>query len=278
MIQAADLSVYHLLNGFAGNRLIDSLENHLLSSALLKGVFFLAIYWYLWFRNGPDPEKRRKAIIVVLIASVVSVVLCRLISFAAPFRVRPMFDLALPHRPYSLPVDTDLENWSSFPSDQVAWYFAVAFGIAYISRRLTIPIMLYTAAISLPRIHFGIDYASDAVVGAAAGIAVAWFALRTDWLRSRLASQVMEAADASPQLFYAAAFLASFEMSRMFSDLRDAARVVTHVARIGPRHEFVATALIAWAILGLAAAGAYWTLLRRPSAPQDRASGLRSSP
>ena len=216
-IQSADLSIYHFLNGFAGSWFLDRFVSMIESTNLVNGGFVLAIYWYLWFRNGPDREKRREAIIVILIGVMLSLVVARTIAFAAPFRLRPVYDPAVQHQPYSWPAYASLENWSAFPSDTATVFFGLACGIACLSRRLAIPITLYTAVwISLPRMYFGIHYASDMVMGAAIGIAVVWFALRIGWLRSRLASRALAAAHATPSVFYAAAFLVSYEMATMF--------------------------------------------------------------
>ena len=103
------------------------------------------------------------------------------------------------------------------------------------------------------------------LVIAIAAVAVVWFALRIGWLRSRLASRALAAAHATPSVFYAAAFLVSYEMATMFDDIRAVVRGLLHVARIGPYHETVRSALIAVAILGLVAGGACLAFQYRPS-------------
>jgi membrane-associated phospholipid phosphatase len=139
--------------------------------------------------------------------------------------------------------------------------------------------MLFTAVwICLPRMYYGIHYASDMVAGAAIGITVMWFALRTGWLRSRLASKVLAAADAAPSsVSCAVAFLASFEMATTFGDIRDLARALIHAARLGLHREIVTFALIAFSILGLAAGGACMVFLYRGWQNSARFGPLRGA-
>jgi membrane-associated phospholipid phosphatase len=104
----------------------------------------------------------------------------------------PMYDPALQHRPFSIQPLSDLESWSAFPSDHAAYLCALAFGLAYLSRSLTVSIFLYAAGwICLPRLYLGVHYASDIVVGTGIGVATVWAVLRVDWFRSFLASRVL---------------------------------------------------------------------------------------
>jgi hypothetical protein len=89
--------------------------------------------------------------------------------------------------------------------------------------------MLYTAVwICFPRMFLGVHYASDVVVGGVIGIAFVWVSLKVEWLQSRLGARVLSIADSKPEIFYPAAFLASFEMGILFDDVRGAASAVTH--------------------------------------------------
>ena len=84
LIQSADLSIYDFLNGFAGNYFLDRMAGLTESTNLLKGGLFLAVYWHLWFRSGPDREKRRAAIIVILIGVMLALVVARTIAKVDP--------------------------------------------------------------------------------------------------------------------------------------------------------------------------------------------------
>jgi undecaprenyl-diphosphatase len=219
-IRNADVAVYRFLNGFAGNRLLDHLANFEESSNLLKGGLFFAMYWRLWFRAGPDRYRRRRAIIAIMAGAILALAASRIIANFAPYRIRPMYDPSLQHHPYSIATSPSLVNWSAFPSDTAAFFFALAFGIASLSRGLAIPAMLYVAVwVCLPRMFFGLHYASDVAAGALIGIALVWASLKVGWLQPGFATRLLTFAEAKPEVFYAAAFLASFEMAVLFDDI-----------------------------------------------------------
>jgi PAP2 superfamily len=125
-------------------------------------------------------------------------------------------------------------NWSSFPSDTAAYFFALAFGLAYLSRRLAIPIILYTAAwVCLPRMYLGLHYASDIVVGAAIGITTVWVSLRSELLQAMVARRLLSAMETTPEWFYAIAFLVSIEMATVFEGFRHAGNSILHSVLFG---------------------------------------------
>ena len=49
-----DIGVFHFLNGFAGNGVLDRLVSGEESINLIKGGVFLAIYWFFWFEKDMD--------------------------------------------------------------------------------------------------------------------------------------------------------------------------------------------------------------------------------
>jgi undecaprenyl-diphosphatase len=240
-IQKLDVSIYYYLSHFADNWILARLAGLEESNNLIKGGLFFALYWYLWFRPAAHQEKRRKAIVAIPVAAVIAIIIARFIAFIAPFRLRPMNDPALVHATFPIAMHYNLEQWSSFPSDTAAYFFVLAFGIAYVSRRLAIPIMVYTAVwVGLGRMYLGIHYTSDMIAGAAIGIAVAWLSLRNQFLRS-LAAQPVLTADQKPQLFYPVAFLVSFEMASVFAGLRDLGNRFIHFFGIALHAGFLRT-------------------------------------
>jgi membrane-associated phospholipid phosphatase len=259
VIRSIDLGIYHFLGLFAGNRFLDRFASHEEANNLFKGGIFFAMYWYLWFRICPDRDRRRRVIIAILIGTILAVIVARTIAFIAPFRLRPIYDPTLVHPSHSIPLTANLENWSAFPSDTAAYFFALAFGLAYLVRRLAIPIMLYTAVwVCLPRMYFGLHYASDIVVGSAIGITTVWLSLRSDLLQSMVARRALAAMETRPQWFYAIAFLLSFEMATIFHGLRLAGRAVLHGAllalHLGSEHSGPSRPIDVWGGL-LATAG-----------------------
>jgi membrane-associated phospholipid phosphatase len=255
-IRNLDVSVYHFLNGFVGNRFLDRFFSYQESNTLLKCGLLVSIYWYFWFCGGPDQERRRKAIFTIIVGTLLALAINRVISAVTPFRIRPMFDQALEHRPFSIQPISDLESWSAFPSDHAAYLCALAFGVAYLSRNLTIPIILYAAGwICLPRLYLGVHYASDIVVGTAIGVATVWAVLQADWLRSSLASHAIAFMDAKPHWFYTIAFLIMFEMGDLFWDIRGPVHLLLHsVSEAGPYHQVFRYGLLLLAALATAMA------------------------
>ncbi len=170
-IRNVDIVIYHFLNGFAGNRLLNYFASFEERDMLLKGGLLLALYWSLWFRPGSDRDSRRRAISAIVAGALFAVVACRVVADLGPHRIRPMYNPHLQHRAYLLPQSLNLVNWSAFPSDTAAYFFALAFGLARLSRRLAVPAMLYAAGwICLPRLFLGEHYASDVIAGALVGI------------------------------------------------------------------------------------------------------------
>jgi undecaprenyl-diphosphatase len=247
VIRNGDVAVYHFLNGFAGNRFLDQLASFEEDNNFLKGGVFLAMYWCLWFRAGWDQDRLRRAIIAILVGAIFSLFVSRTIASVAPFRVRPMYDLLLQHHPYAFPTSPNLVNWSAFPSDTATFFFALAFGLAYLSRTLALPAMLYVAGwICLPRMFLGVHFASDVVAGGVIGSTLVWASLKVRWFQSGMATRLFAFMEARPEVFYATAFLISFEMAVLFDDVRGAARAVFHVSKV-EYSEFIHAGLAAFA-------------------------------
>ena len=131
-IRTVDLSIYHFLSGVAGNWILDRLASQEETNNLFKGGIFFAMYWYLWFRIDRDRERSRRAIITIVIGTILAIIVARTIACIAPFRLRPIYDPTLAHPSYSIPLTANFENWSAFPSDTAAYFFALAFGLAYL--------------------------------------------------------------------------------------------------------------------------------------------------
>ena len=238
-IQSIDASIYTWLGGFAGNWVLDRLASHEEGDPIFKGGLVLAVYWFSWFRIRSDRIRRLRVIVTAVIGALVAVIVARTISFVVPFRVRPMFDPAVMHALYSIPITANLESWSGFPSDTASFFFALAFGTCYLFRRLAIPIMVYVAGwICLPRMYLGIHYASDIVAGAAIGVATVWVLLSNKWFQSSVVGRIVLFEKTSAHWFYGIAFLVSFEIASLFTDIRNVGRAVLDLARSGAQYGF----------------------------------------
>jgi undecaprenyl-diphosphatase len=250
-VQYVDVSVHGFLNGFVGNPYLDRLAAFEENANLLKGGLFLALYVYLWFREGPKQEEQQRTIISILMGTLLVLVVCRTVADLGPFRVRPMFDPSLAHHAYSIQISRNMESWSSFPSDTAAYFCSLAIGLVHLmGRRYAVSIFSYTALwICLPRMYLATHYFSDIVAGAAIALVLIAAAVRWDWFRS-MSDIALQLKRAKPQLFYSAAFVILFEMGVLFNDVRYAARGMLEVIQLSRAHGPVGI----WAWFGVLAA------------------------
>jgi membrane-associated phospholipid phosphatase len=217
-----DHYVFQLINGFAGTKTLDYLARYEEQGAgdLVKGGLFMMLYWYFWFKRGPERPRRRETITAIFIGVIFSLLVCRALADLAPFRDRPMY-ADTNYRHTSVPVDPNIEDWSAFPSDQAGYFFALATGILLLSRLLGLTLIVYSAVfICLTRIYLGLHYPSDILVGAGIGMSVVAITAHSRFIRERLAAPINRVEELSPGVFYAGLFLMSFEMAEIFHHIR----------------------------------------------------------
>jgi undecaprenyl-diphosphatase len=154
-----------------------------------------------------------------------AVVVARALSHELPFRDRPMRASAIYlQQPYGDP-DPDLMNWSSFPSDHAAVFFALATSIFFAWRAAGILALCHVFFfICLPRIYLGYHYPTDILTGALIGIGLTCISLLVVVRKTveRVANSWLEA---SPGSFYACMFVMAFQISTLFEPLRDVVHV-----------------------------------------------------
>ncbi|MGN6571545.1 MAG: hypothetical protein ACTHLO_09040, partial [Pseudolabrys sp.] len=129
-LENLDVSLYRALNALCGSS--DTLDRLVYHLAGPTGVIFLGLFGLLWFRAEGDQIRRRQVLILVVPAVAIALVLNRTISTLLPFRVRPMYALGANAPTYHWAFD--LENWSSFPSDNATYLFAIAACLFVVSR------------------------------------------------------------------------------------------------------------------------------------------------
>lgn len=238
MLHHWDLVLFHAVNGSCGNWALDRIVFYEQGNQLLEGGVILTCYWWFWFaRPEGRRQDNRRTIIAALIGVLLALAASRVLASVLPFRVRPMYVAGIGYRAPSLQQPMNMENWSSFPSDTAAYFLGLAYGIYRLSRRLGVVLLLYAAVwICLPRLYLGIHYPSDLIAGGALGIAIVALSVRMLGGDSRLAHRLGQALDRlerrRPALFYALAFVVSFEMSMTFDDVRDFIRALLHGARM----------------------------------------------
>jgi membrane-associated phospholipid phosphatase len=219
-----DLPILHIVNGLCGNSsTLDRLVSHLALD--FKWAVPLCAFWVLWFQPHPNQVERRKILLVMIIAVLLSLVINRAISVAMPYRVRPMETPDIGYRPplFEHPFNLlDFEKWSSFPSDQTTFFFAFATGFCFFSAWLGFAMFAYATLIALCRVYLGTHFPSDVLAGALLGIAVQ-LAVNRDYAR-RAVSPILAMAKSKPAYFDAVIFFILLEMGTGFMNVRDIGR------------------------------------------------------
>lgn len=218
-----DTSIIDWLNQFAHRwRWLDEGVVMLTNIELAKGGVLMVVLWWAWFRGGPQERRNRSIVVTALVASVVAILIGRFLAHALPFRDRP-FNTA--GYEFSLPFSADPDYFSglsAFPSDHAVLFAALTLCIFVISRPVGIAVAAFvTAFVFVPRLYVGLHWPTDIIAGSVLGAGIAWVALlpRIRDLCSKPAFWIL---DRSPGLFYAGAFLATYQVAELFEDLRQA--------------------------------------------------------
>ena len=228
-----DLPILHAINGYCGNSwLLDRLISHIALD--FKFAVPLCVFWVLWFQPGEDQLFRRKVLIVIVVAVLVSLVVNRTISVLMPHRVRPMETPGIGYHPplfsdgFNL---ADFELWSSFPSDQATYFFAFATGFWLLSAGWGIAMFAYSTVIVLSRVYLGTHFPSDVLTGALLGIVVQ-LALNRPFFRDATVP-LLAFEKSKPAYFNALMFFVLLEMGTGFMNVRDIGRSLFHLMRGG---------------------------------------------
>jgi undecaprenyl-diphosphatase len=241
---------------------------------LLKGALVMAILCGLWVRGREpgDPHGIRSRVVMTVAAGFAALCVSRLLAAALPFRPRPFEitggDATVAYRA--------LESWSAFPSDHAALFFALATGIAVLSRRLGALAVLHAiVVITLPRLYLGLHHPTDLLAGAAIGALCALAATREAVWR-RCAPPVLAWSEGRFAPWFATlAFIVAFEIATLFDSVRSGARLLWPVVKPAVTTPWVAGELIAAVTLvGLVGLGYHGA--RRPPC-RTRTTGTPSS-
>jgi undecaprenyl-diphosphatase len=202
------------------SQIVDKMFSRLAGNELLKGGILAIIIWWAWFKTDEDHSHNRKHIILTLISCVFAMALARGLALTLPFRLRPLQQGGLNFLPpYGVEV-TDLEAWSSFPSDHAVLFFALSVGLLYVSKKIGIFSLFYTVLfISFPRIYLGLHYPTDIIAGAIIGTTIAIISnlcpLKSKWLQS-----IENWSYLKPHLFYPLFFLFTYQIADNFEGSR----------------------------------------------------------
>jgi undecaprenyl-diphosphatase len=232
-ITTFDEALFGLINYPAGRiAALDRLVFDIADSNLLQGGLFLAVYWSFWFtKDDATRDVARRTVVSAMLSGVVVAVIARLLQLGLPFHQRPLHTPSLAFRlPIGLDANT-LNAWNSFPSDHAVFFFALCVPIWARSRRLGALALLWTLlVVCLPRIYLGYHYPSDVLAGAVVGV-IAMLATQQVVARTGLRERIVRWEELHSARFYAVAFVLSFELALLFSDLRHFGVDAVHTAR-----------------------------------------------
>lgn len=231
-LQSLDWAAFHIpiaLQG-ANEAALLSIADEFASNGPLKMIPLVLLLLHAWLRRegraagsgllaAPEPVMRGMlALLIVLVAG-------RLLQNLLPMRPRPRFmhpEIPFPETRYAF----GLDDWSSMPSDHAMLVGAIAVILWAASRRAG----LLGAAwgflfVCLPRVVFGLHYASDILVGLFLGIALAALVLRLP-LPAFAVAWLRWLDERRPSLVVLGLFLFGWSLGELFATARSLAAIL----------------------------------------------------
>jgi membrane-associated phospholipid phosphatase len=233
-----DAIIIHWMNPLVGrSAFLDRVANSLVWNPIPSSLL-LATFWAFWLRPADAATSRhtRERLVATLWAGIASVVIARTLALQLPFRGRPRFDPTLhfliPAGAAGANTNTFFIDWSSFPSDTAVMFFTLAAGLYGVSRSIGLMAMLFVAFIMcFPRAYVGYHYPTDILAGILIG-ALCAYCFNLAGVRRRLAVPVLNWERLSPQSFYPALFLLTFQFATYFVSLRGVALAAYDYAKV----------------------------------------------
>ena len=234
MFDRFDLPILAFLTGFADkSNLFDHLVNALSRLDMFKGVALMCLFWYVWAEApaGEQPhrrEQRHQRLVMILIGTVLIGGLSRGLQLALPIHQRPVLSGLGLNFPVTAFDAKSINNWNSFPSDHMMFFFALGAGLWTLNRAVGAVAFIWTLlVIGFPRIYLGIHYPSDVIAGALFGLVgmKVFLALPLE----RIERYVGAWRQAHQGLFLATLFFATDMVGHLMEDMRELAHSMSGV-------------------------------------------------
>jgi len=222
-----DSVIIDWVNGFVGqSATFDRFVELIAVNPLVKGVPIAALFLFLWFLPRVDHNFARLRLVALLGVAMVAILLGRMAAVLFPYRPRPLHSEALD---LQLPIGispTELDGWSSFPSDHAVLYAALVTGFWIVNRWAGMAAALHALfVIAFGRVFLTLHFPSDILGGAVIGVIVTLVLLPMTAKLVRRAG-VLGMAERWPQYFHPSVFIVLFQIATMF----DSARAIVKAA------------------------------------------------
>jgi undecaprenyl-diphosphatase len=225
-----DVHIELFLNHFVGQHpWFDWMVSRSSGTPLGTTIEIVLLMWFVIFdRNRPGQlRKGFELLIGSSFFALLATLAARGLAISLPFRARP---IATPSLHLRLPAGGSLVliDWSSFPSDHAALFFALATGILLVSRRVGyLAVAWVSLFICFPAIYMGVHWPTDVLAGMFIGVSFAQMA-RIPAIREFVRRSATKLHEDHPEIFFMVFFLFSYETVVLFEDVR---RLLQFIAR-----------------------------------------------